>query len=59
MNARYLEVLAASQGCDSLHWIKLLEGLAMGIQCFAGEAPFLFLSGKTDIVLLSPHRMQI
>lgn len=41
----YLEVLAASQGCDSLHWIKLLEGLAMGIQCFAGEAPFLFLSG--------------
>lgn len=42
---RYLEDLASAQGCDSLEWIKLLEGLAMGIQCFAGEAPFLFLSG--------------
>ncbi|XP_046647849.1 major facilitator superfamily domain-containing protein 6-like isoform X2 [Daphnia pulicaria] len=41
----YLEDMASSQGCDSLEWIKLLEGLAMGIQCFAGEAPFLFLSG--------------
>lgn len=41
----YLEDLAALQGCGSLQWIKLLQGLAMGIQCFAGEAPFLFLSG--------------
>jgi hypothetical protein len=42
-----LEDLASAQGgCDSLQWIKLLEGLAMGIQCFLGEAPFLFLSGK-------------
>lgn len=38
--------MASAQGCDSLEWIKLLEGLAMGIQCFAGEAPFLFLSGE-------------
>ena len=42
---RYLEDLAALQGCGSLQWIKLLQGLVMGIQCFAGEAPFLFLSG--------------
>jgi hypothetical protein len=40
--------LAAAQGCDSLQWIKLLEGLAMGVQCFAGEAPFLFMSGMFD-----------
>ncbi len=40
-----MEDLAAAQGCDSLHWIKLLEGLAMGVQCFLGEAPFLFISG--------------
>lgn len=38
-------MLAAEQGCGSLEWIKLLEGLAMGVQCFTGEAPFLFLSG--------------
>ena len=42
----FLEDLAGAQGCSSLRWIKLLEGLAMGIQCFAGEAPFLFLSGN-------------
>jgi len=41
----YLEEIAMGLGCSSLKWIKLLEGLAMGIQCFAGEAPFLFLSG--------------
>jgi len=42
---RFLEDLASAQGCDSLQWIKLLQGLAMGVQCFLGEAPFLFLSG--------------
>ena len=42
---RFLEDLASAQGCDSLMWIKLLQGLAMGVQCFLGEAPFLFLSG--------------
>jgi len=47
INARHLEDLAKNFGCSSLQWIKLLEGLAMGIQCFAGEAPFLFLSGMT------------
>lgn len=26
--------------------IKTLEGLVMGIQCFGGELPFFFLSGK-------------
>ncbi|XP_046440617.1 major facilitator superfamily domain-containing protein 6-like isoform X4 [Daphnia pulex] len=42
----FLEDLASAQGCDSLQWIKLLQGLAMGVQCFLGEAPFLFLSGR-------------
>ncbi|XP_034255431.1 major facilitator superfamily domain-containing protein 6 isoform X2 [Thrips palmi] len=26
-------------------WIKALEGLAAGVQCFGGELPFFFLSG--------------
>lgn len=30
---------------DHLNWIKTLQGLAMGIQCFGGELPFFFLSG--------------
>ena len=33
-------------GADGRHWIKLLQGLAMGIQCFGGEVPSLFLSGN-------------
>lgn len=45
---RFLEDLAKAQGCDSLQWIKLLQGIAMGVQCFAGEAPFLFLSGTNS-----------
>lgn len=45
-------MLAAEQGCDSLEWIKLLQGLAMGVQCFTGEAPFLFLSGANSILIL-------
>jgi hypothetical protein len=43
---RHLEDLAASQKtCDHTNWIKTLQGLAMGIQCFGGELPFFFLSG--------------
>ncbi|XP_055708633.1 major facilitator superfamily domain-containing protein 6 isoform X2 [Phlebotomus papatasi] len=41
----HLEDLAAAQGGDHLNWIKTLQGLAMGIQCFGGELPFFFLSG--------------
>jgi len=42
----YLEDLASSHGCGTISWIKTLEGLIMGIQCFGGELPFFFLSGK-------------
>lgn len=31
--------------CGSSEHMKTLQGLAMGIQCFGGELPFLFLSG--------------
>ncbi|XP_065348789.1 major facilitator superfamily domain-containing protein 6-A isoform X1 [Cloeon dipterum] len=40
----FLEDLAAAQGCSSLEWIKTLQGLVMGIQCFGGELPFFFIS---------------
>ncbi|XP_059489344.1 major facilitator superfamily domain-containing protein 6-A isoform X2 [Neocloeon triangulifer] len=40
----HLEELAAAQGCSSLEWIKTLEGLVMGVQCFGGELPFFFIS---------------
>jgi MFS family permease len=38
----HLENLA---GCDNTEWLKTLQGLVMGIQCFGGELPFFFLSG--------------
>jgi hypothetical protein len=40
-----LEDLAMAEGCDMLQWMKTIEGLVMGVQCFGGELPFLFLSG--------------
>ena len=30
---------------DTQHWMTLLLGLNMGIQCFVGEVPMFFLSG--------------
>lgn len=42
----HLEDLATSQGCEMLQWIKTIEGLVMGVQCFGGELPFFFLSGR-------------
>ena len=30
---------------DTEHWMTLLLGLNMGIQCFVGEVPMFFLSG--------------
>ncbi|GAB0093197.1 major facilitator superfamily domain-containing protein 6-A [Sergentomyia squamirostris] len=41
----HLEDLASAQDGNHLEWIKTLQGLAMGIQCFGGELPFFFLSG--------------
>ncbi|CAB0008615.1 unnamed protein product [Nesidiocoris tenuis] len=42
----YLEDLAAAYSCDTKAWIKTLEGLVMAVQCFGGELPFFFLSGR-------------
>lgn len=30
---------------DQVNWLKTLQGLLTGVQCFAGEMPFNFLSG--------------
>lgn len=32
--------------CNQTTWMKTLQGLAMGIQCFGGELPFFFISGR-------------
>jgi hypothetical protein len=43
----HLEDLAATQDkCSYEISMKTLQGLVMGIQCFGGEVPFFFLSGK-------------
>jgi len=31
--------------CNTQHWIKTLQGLISGVQCFGGEVPFFFWSG--------------
>lgn len=42
----HLEELAKQEGCEYDSSMKTLQGLMMGIQCFGGELPFFFLSGK-------------
>lgn len=42
---RYLEDVASMYECSSQAWIKTLQGLAMGVQCFGGELPLFFWSG--------------
>lgn len=42
----HLEDLGAQEGCDFGNSMKTLQGLVMGIQCFGGELPFFFISGK-------------
>ncbi|KAG8226489.1 hypothetical protein J437_LFUL007371 [Ladona fulva] len=44
---QHLEELASKMDtCAVTDWVKTLEGLVMAIQCFGGEIPFFFLSGK-------------
>lgn len=40
-----MEELADVQGGDAQAYIKTIEGLVGGIQCFLGEVPSYFLSG--------------
>ncbi|XP_071442978.1 major facilitator superfamily domain-containing protein 6 isoform X2 [Hetaerina americana] len=43
----HLEILAEKQDtCTAVDWVKTLEGLVMATQCFLGEIPFFFLSGR-------------
>jgi MFS family permease len=42
----HLEDLGSQYGCDYGSTMKTLQGLVMGIQCFGGELPFFFISGK-------------
>lgn len=42
----YMEdLVSANNDRDQRAWIKTLQGLAQGIQCFGGEIPFFFWSG--------------
>lgn len=43
---RYIEDVASNYECSSQGWIKTLQGLAMGVQCFGGEVPLFFWSGS-------------
>ncbi|XP_021930441.1 major facilitator superfamily domain-containing protein 6-A isoform X2 [Zootermopsis nevadensis] len=55
----HLEDLATTEGCDMLHWMKTIEGLVMGVQCFGGELPFLFLSGRILRKIGHVHAMSL
>jgi MFS family permease len=52
------DLAAASKTCDTT-WIKTLQGLAMGIQCFGGELPFFFLSGWLLKKISHVHAMSL
>ncbi|XP_050432844.1 uncharacterized protein LOC126840886 isoform X2 [Adelges cooleyi] len=41
----YLDEMTSQHDCNKRQWIKTLQGLAQGVQCFGGELPFYFLSG--------------
>ncbi|XP_050548921.1 uncharacterized protein LOC126910411 [Daktulosphaira vitifoliae] len=41
----YLDDLADNYECSKREWMKTVQGLAQGIQCFGGELPFYFWSG--------------
>lgn len=41
----YIEDVASMNECNTQHWIKTLQGLISGVQCFGGEVPFFFWSG--------------
>lgn len=45
--------------CATTEWMKTLQGIAMGIQCFAGEIPFFFLSGKVLKRIGHVHAMSL
>ncbi|XP_074032997.1 sugar baby transporter isoform X2 [Leptinotarsa decemlineata] len=54
-----IEDLAKIQGCETINYVKTLEGIVQAIQCLAGEAPFFFLSGKIIKKLGHIHTMSL
>ncbi|CRL07194.1 CLUMA_CG020177, isoform A [Clunio marinus] len=42
----HLEELGEKSNCGTGDSMKTLQGLVMGIQCFGGELPFFFISGR-------------
>nr|CAD7196918.1 unnamed protein product [Timema douglasi] len=56
----HLEDLAsANEGCEMRAWIKTLQGLVSGVQCFGGELPFLFISGAVLKKIGHAHAMSL
>lgn len=55
----HLEDLAAEGECDYAAYMKTLQGLVMGIQCFGGELPFFFISGKLLKKIGHVHAMSL
>ncbi|KAJ4443502.1 hypothetical protein ANN_05174, partial [Periplaneta americana] len=55
----HLEDLVSVKDCEMQHWIKTLEGLAMGIRCFVGEIPFFFLAGRILKKIGHVHAMSL
>jgi len=46
----YLEDLSTFYHPEKKSWMKTLQGLAILIQCFCGEVPLFFLSGKAGSI---------
>lgn len=55
----HLEDLGTQEGCDYGDRMKTLQGLVMGIQCFGGELPFFFISGKLLKKIGHVHAMSL
>lgn len=58
----HLEELAdanASHCLAAKQWMKTLQGLAMGVQCFGGELPFFFYSGALLQRIGHTHAMSL
>ena len=55
----HIEDLSAKGGCDYGAYMKTLQGLVMGIQCFGGELPFFFISGKLLKKIGHVHAMSL
>lgn len=50
---------AAGHGTATRDWMKTLQGLTMGVQCFGGELPFFFYSGALLKRIGHTHAMSL